>query len=137
MSFDISSETLSKEELVKQESVSSQLRSAAASLDGESDVKETWAMKLQGEVYSRNCDLVYNVTATAIRVDWETATDRAVNYSVGMTFVCLAQVRFLSFSFAERFDNERERLNVFMIFPSCVSLFLSLFFSLSLLRLLD
>lgn len=33
-----------------------------------------------------------NVTLTAFRVDWETATPKALRYSIFFTFLCIAEV---------------------------------------------
>jgi len=66
------------------------VRKEAAS---ESQWAPAYAMEIIGDLYSRNCDLNYGVKASAIRVDWETATERAINYSIYMTVVCLVQVR--------------------------------------------
>ena len=49
-------------------------------------------MELQGDVFSSECGLAYNVTTTAIRIDWETAAGKAVNYSVWQTLSCLVQI---------------------------------------------
>ena len=49
-------------------------------------------MELHGDVYSTECGLAYNVTTTAIRIDWETAAGKAVNYSVWQTLSCLVQI---------------------------------------------
>jgi len=56
---------------------------------------QKFAMTVIGDAYSRNCNLNYNLTATAIRIDWETATTLAVNYSVYMTMICLMQIGLL------------------------------------------
>ena len=84
-------EQLSAASLAVQDSISTQLATAATSLD-KTDIRETWVNSLSGSVHSRACSLNFNLTATAVRIDFDTLTDRAVNYSIVMTFVCLTQI---------------------------------------------
>ena len=49
-------------------------------------------MDLTGTIISRSCSLRFNMTSTAVRIDWEAATGAAVTYSVWQTLSCLAQI---------------------------------------------
>jgi len=58
-------------------------------------LKSKWAGFLNGTIYSPNCDVALKIGSQAMRVDWESAYKKAVNYSVMMTLVCLLQLGLL------------------------------------------
>jgi len=56
------------------------------------DPKEYLVMSFEGNLHSPYCQFNVNVTATAIRIDWESTTGKAINYSFYMMLTCLAQI---------------------------------------------
>ena len=53
---------------------------------------ESLVMGLTGELTSSACSVSYNVTTHAVRINWEEATNKAVNYSIWMTVACIWQI---------------------------------------------
>ena len=57
-----------------------------------------WVMSVEGSITSPAClgsNSILNVTADAFRVDWEATYNKAINYSLMLTLVCLAQIALL------------------------------------------
>lgn len=55
-------------------------------------VKESLVTLLTGDIKSPTCQIAYNVTATALRIDWDATTSKAINYSFYMMITCLTQI---------------------------------------------
>jgi len=49
-------------------------------------------MTLNGTIVSSSCDFRAEINATAVRMDWEHTTGKAINYSFYMMFTCLTQI---------------------------------------------
>ncbi|GMH77803.1 hypothetical protein TrST_g13875 [Triparma strigata] len=79
-------------EMAKIKLVREQLKAGAGGDPRKDLEKEPYIMQLEGDIISHSCSLSYNVSTTAIRIDWESATDKAVNYSVWQTLACLVQI---------------------------------------------
>ena len=45
-----------------------------------------------GNIYSEECHFAASLNVTALRTDWDTTTNRAINYSFNMMLVCLVQI---------------------------------------------
>ena len=57
----------------------------------------SWVMSVEGSIASPSClgSARLNVTADAFRIDWELLNNKAINYSLVLTLVCLAQIALL------------------------------------------
>eukprot|EP00586_Coscinodiscus_wailesii_P010005 CAMPEP_0172513466 /NCGR_PEP_ID=MMETSP1066-20121228/252708_1 /TAXON_ID=671091 /ORGANISM="Coscinodiscus wailesii, Strain CCMP2513" /LENGTH=541 /DNA_ID=CAMNT_0013293743 /DNA_START=30 /DNA_END=1655 /DNA_ORIENTATION=+ len=55
-------------------------------------VKESLVTVLTGDIISPNCKFAMNMTTTALRINWESTTSKAINYSFYMMLTCLTQI---------------------------------------------
>lgn len=53
---------------------------------------QSLVMKMDGSIYSPNCNFAASLNATAIRTDWEDTSGKAINYSFYMMLTCLTQI---------------------------------------------
>mmetsp|Transcript_25043 Transcript_25043/g.36767 ORF Transcript_25043/g.36767 Transcript_25043/m.36767 type:complete len:1157 (-) Transcript_25043:33-3503(-) len=60
--------------------------------ESEKHEREALVMELTGTILSPNCDFSSNINVTAIRMNWEHTTGKAINYSFFMMLTCLTQI---------------------------------------------
>ncbi|CAN0390073.1 unnamed protein product, partial [Discosporangium mesarthrocarpum] len=58
-------------------------------------LKSRWVDRLEGELAGITCPFTANISSKAVRIDWNKAYPKAVNYSVILTMVCLLQLGLL------------------------------------------